>query len=260
MLNDNLQIHKSHRNRMKNIFMEHGFSAFSEIQKLEFLLFFSIPQKDVNPIAHSLLNEYGSIAKVLSASPYDLLKIKGVGKHTALLFSTMKEVVNECSSSKCNDTKLSNTSIAKEYCYNLMRHASIEEFYVICLDDNNKIIKTKKLNSGTTNRVNIEISSLTKLAFSQNATKIIIAHNHPSGNLAFSDDDIHLTHSVVCSSLLNDILVVDHILVTNSGSISLAENDIMSAIINAALNKLNIKRNSASYSSSPTKQYKVIKN
>ncbi len=77
MKNTKENLHINHRTRMKETFIEHGFDTFTDIQKLEFILFFAIPQKDVNPIAHKLLNEFGTIDKVLSASYDDLIKIDG---------------------------------------------------------------------------------------------------------------------------------------------------------------------------------------
>ena len=71
-MKDKTQIHKNHRERMKELFCKNGFNGFSEIQKLEFILYFAIPQKDTNPLAHKLLDEFGSLNNVLCAYLYHL--------------------------------------------------------------------------------------------------------------------------------------------------------------------------------------------
>lgn len=253
-MNTNEQIHKNHRNRMKNTFVENGFKAFSEIQKLEFLLFFAIPQKDVNPLAHSLLSEFGSLNKVISASFEDLLKVPGVGKHTALLLKTFKAVsIEQPVASEL--TKLSSTALAKEYCYNLLKYADVEEFYVICLDDCNKTLKTKKLNEGTANRVHVEISEVTKLIFSHKATKLIVSHNHPSGSTKYSDDDIRITNSIMCSCLLNGVELIDHVLVCPTDAVSFADLGIISTLKDVCLKHLNIPVKPATDPASPFEEY-----
>ncbi len=235
----NDQIHKNHRNRMKNTFLEHGFTTFTEIQKLEFMLFFAIPQKDVNPLAHALLAEFGSLNKVLSADFENLLKIDGVGTHTALLLKTFKAVAAEVPTLEPL-TKISGSLVAKEYCYHLMRHSDVEDFYVICLNDVNKILKTKKINSGTANKVHVEISEITKVIITNKATKVIVAHNHPSGSMEFSDDDMHITNNIMCNCLLNDVELIDHVLVSPTEVMSLAEDGRLDFVKNTCVNSLNL--------------------
>ena len=65
-------IHTGHRQRMKERFLSEGLDHFTDIQVLELILFYCIPQKDTNPIAHALLNHFGSLSQVLEASPADV--------------------------------------------------------------------------------------------------------------------------------------------------------------------------------------------
>ena len=248
------QIHQNHRNRMKNIFIENGFSGFSEVQKLEFLLFFAIPQKDVNPLSHKLLDKFGSLDGVLSAHFEDLLKIDGVGKHTALLLKTFKAVATEKPTTS-GLVSLGSTREVKDFCFNILNNCQFEEFYVFCLDENNKLLKMKKLSSGTKVKVAIEIADIMKLCFTYNSTKIIIAHNHPRGNLNFSDEDLHLTHNIMCSCILNEIDLIDHILVSPEGSKSLAALGHIERIRQTALKRINLDQASLLRLSSPKNPY-----
>lgn len=233
------QMHSNHRNRMKNIFIENGFDSFSDIQKLEFLLFFAIPQKDVNPIAHRLLDEYGTLQRVFATDFQDLTKIKGVGKHTALLLKTYQSVLQE-DFTKNKDIVLLRSAETKDYCFNLLKNAPVEEFYVLCFDETFKLLKVKRLNRGSSTKVNVTIKEITQLCFAQKATQIVITHNHPSGNATFSDDDLYITHTILCNGLLNEIRLIDHILVTPTGAHSLAEKGVINQLEKTAMSRMNV--------------------
>ena len=247
-------IHKNHRERMKNLFLENGFIGFSEIQKLEFMLYFAIPQKDTNPIAHKLLDEFGSLQNVLSADYKHLVKIDGIGHHAAILIKTFRTVSMEQSTAS-GKYKLINSEMARSYCYQLLHKSNVEEFYVICMDNANRIIKTVKLGSGSTNKVRIDICKISDLIFKHTASKIIVAHNHPSGHLDFSQDDINFTHNILCNCILNDIELTDHILVTNENAISMFDSRHIEALNNRLLSTLNIKRKVSVDPSCPYEQY-----
>ena len=76
-------IHKGHRQRMKDRFLQEGLDHFSDIQVLELLLFYCIPRQDTNPIAHKLLDHFGSLSQVLEASVEELTKVPGIGENAA---------------------------------------------------------------------------------------------------------------------------------------------------------------------------------
>ena len=78
-------MHDGHRQRMKERFLKEGLDNFDEIQVLEFLLFYCIPQGDTNPLAHRLLDQFGSLAQVLEAPISELRKVDGIGPHTATM-------------------------------------------------------------------------------------------------------------------------------------------------------------------------------
>ena len=250
------QIHTNHRERMKDLFIKNGFSGFSEVQKLEFMLFFAIPQKDVNPIAHALLNEFGNIKNVLSADYHDLIRVKGVGRHTALLLKTFK-AVNLENNNNAYKFKLSNTEDMKAYCYQLLCNADNEEFYAICLDNANNIIYQKKLAVGSATKINIQIQDITRFAMQHRATKLIIAHNHPCGTLKYSNDDLHFTYNLIFSCALNGINLLDHVLVTSNATLSLNEQRYIEAMYNKILDTLNIKRSISVDPSCPYEEFKT---
>ena len=80
-------IHKGHRERLKERFLTEGLDNFTDTQALELLLFYAIPQKDTNPIAHELLAHFGSLSRVLEAPVEELKKVPGISDHSATLLS-----------------------------------------------------------------------------------------------------------------------------------------------------------------------------
>ena len=128
------------------------------------------------------------------------------------------------------------------------------------MDETHKILKTKKINTGSANRVNITISTITKTCFACNATEIIISHNHPNGNNQFSDDDLTLTHNIMCNCLLNDIRLIDHILVTPTKAYSLTNQGVIDAIEKTIVKHMNISPTMQKRISAPKIEYVIDAN
>jgi len=223
------EIHKNHRARMKETYLKSGFSAFSDIEKLEFILFYAVSRKDTNPIAHKLIDEFGSFDKVLEAPIEKLVKIEGLGEHSAILLTLLLQATSEYGKDKCA-SYIHGTSSAKEYCKNLFMGKFNEEFYVICIDNNNKVVNTKLINTGNQSEVNIDIREITKLAINTHSNRIILAHNHPQGKARPSDEDIAFTSKIMFSCLINDIEILDHIIVSQDAQFSLEESTMLREI------------------------------
>ena len=230
-------IHQGHRNRMKQMFLKHGFDAFTDIEKLEFLLYYAFAQKDTNPIAHKLLDEFGTIDKILEAPYSELTKVKGIGQHAAILIKLILEFASSYGTSKC-DAQINSTSSAKTFCSNLFKGKFVEEFYIICLSSSNKVLDCKRVNKGTASEVAIDIRSLTNIALANQCERIIISHNHPNGKARPSDEDIAFTSKILFSCIINNIEVLDHIIVSNDDSFSFEESQLLSDLKTDVVRKL----------------------
>lgn len=235
--NSKKSIHEEHRKRMKDIFLKNGFEGFSDIQKLEFILYFSIPRKDTNPIAHNLLDTFGSFDKVLEAPIEKLQTVAGIGEHSAMLIATFLRVLDCYGKSKC-DTSISGTTTAKEYCKNLYHGKKIEEFYMICLTNSNRIISCNLINQGTASEVPVDIRKLTNIIVANNCERVLITHNHPHGTVRPSDEDIAFTSKIVSSCILNNIEVIDHIIVAGDTAFSFEEARLLKELKRDAIKKI----------------------
>lgn len=232
-------IHAGHRDRMKETFEKVGLESFSIIEKLEFLLFFAIPQKDVNPISHALLDEFKTIDNVLSAPLNALLKVPGVGNHTALMIKTVFAFVNEYGKSIL-DKQLCSTSSAKQFAKDLYRGKIVEEFTVVCLTSQNRIINYKTIATGYDSKVAVAIRDITAFALSCKCTNILLIHNHPHGTCEPSLEDITFTQNAITNGVLNGLVVLDHIIVNNTEAASMEELNIMSQLRKSSIETLKL--------------------
>lgn len=247
-------IHKDHRSRLKSKFVEHGIEPLTDVQKLELLLFYAIPQKDTNPLAHELILTFGSLKNVLKADYNQLIKVNGIKDNAATLISLVNSMLNYAE--RPNDqSKLSSTSVAKNFVSKFYFNVSVEQFYVICLTKSNEVIKSFMIKSGTADEVDVQIRTITQVALDSKCNKIIISHNHPQGKAEMSDEDLAFTYSIVCSCMLNSIEVVDHIIVGTDKTISLQEQHVLQKIKERALSTIQIPRDKKIFLSSLSENY-----
>ena len=229
-------IHANHRARMKKLFLENGYDAFSDVEMLEYFLFFGVPFKDTNSIAHALLDEYKTFHGVLNATYEGLMKVKGVGSHVALYIKSMHSAFGEYVKSNIKPmTQILCSEDAKAYCEKLFVGKQNEEFIVLCLNNNSEVINTKTIAKGTTSSVSVETKDISYFVMSNHCERVIVTHNHPNGNPTPSDEDLGFTSKLFLNLGINDITLIDHIIVSPRGIFSMYEeeklNDIKTNVI-----------------------------
>lgn len=255
-------VHINHRSRLKNKFIDNGFSTFLEHEMLELLLFFSIPQADTNPTAHRLIEKFGSLKGVFDAPIDTLMTIDGIGTNSAILIKLLPSLMHEYLKQENREQLfIENQLQAKSYVEKLFSGVSLESFYVICLNAKSEIVDTKEMNSGTASKVDVQIRQITDYILKQNCDRIIITHNHPTGEKEPSNDDIRMTQKLFNSCVLNDIDILDHIIYSPSGIYSFAENGLMNQIKQSILNmlKLTIDKDQFMKFSTSVKEYLITK-
>lgn len=218
--------HEGHRQRVKNRFLKHGLDSFEDHQVLEALLFYSVPKKDTNELAHLLLNTYGTIDKVFEAEYDDLIKIKGIGDNTASLIKFIQMISKRYVYStfiQDEAIRLDNPEKLTSFCRTLFKGEKKEVVYAIALDDELYLIDKMKINSGEPNRVDVPFRNLTEFAIKCNCTRMVITHNHPNGSMFPSRADIYSTSSVADQLSSVDVELVDHIVVGRNGATSIRE-------------------------------------
>lgn len=215
--------HKNHRARLRETFRNAGIDGMPDHNILELILFYSIPRKDTNELAHKLISEFGSFSRVFDATYEQLLEVEGMGESSALLISMFPGICRRYIEGKSKGKiNLSDPEDAKNYLKDKFCGCKTEVFYMLCLDSSGNLINCCKLGEGTSDTVLIDKRIVMQTAFRNDAEKIILAHNHPNGMTAPSRKDLELTNdiSIMLSSV--GIRVVDHIIVADYDALSLA--------------------------------------
>ena len=217
-------IHKGHRERLKARFLEEGLDNFTDIQVLELLLFYAIPQKDTNPIAHALLNRFGSLSQVLDADTEELKKVPGISDHSATLLRMVTEISRYYQVNCVQRTRVLTT--LDECGAFLVPHffgRSNETVFLLCLDAKCKVLCCREVGEGSIHTASISVRKIVETALSTNATTVILAHNHPSGVALPSSEDIQTTRRVAAALNAVEVHLADHIVVADGDFVSMVQ-------------------------------------
>jgi len=209
------QLHKGHRERLRLRFLKEGLDSFEDHQALELLLFQAIPRLDTNPIAHRLIQRFGSFSAVLEADPKDLASVEGVGENAAVFLSMIPQITRRYFHDRVKHSRkpLNNSEAAAEYLVPLMAGRSEEVFYVICLDSQLRVLYPALISEGTVKDALVHPRHVAEAAVRHKAASVILAHNHPAGSVKPSTHDHKLTRNLVQALGGINVHVVDHIIV-----------------------------------------------
>ncbi|WP_304508597.1 RadC family protein [Anaerotignum sp.] len=221
-------IHVGHRERMRQRFLQEGGEGFQDHELLEMLLYYAVPRGDTNPLAHKMIQEFGSLPTLVEAEPIDISRLCGVGKNTAILISLQKELSRRCIQARWRDRPMLNSlSLAVEYCKSLMAYKNREFFYVVCLDNKRRVINTVQIAEGTVNSAAIHPRVVIEAALKLQASAVIFTHNHPGGSSKPTFEDIETTTKLGKLLYAIEVQLIDHIIVADSTTFSFLENKLL---------------------------------
>ena len=215
--------HENHRARVRETFRKAGVEGMPDHNLLELILFYSIPRKDTNEIAHRLIETFGSLNAVFNA-PYErLMDVEGIGESSALLISMIPGICRRyIEGNEAKKTTLYDTEDVKKYIASKFYGCKTEVFYMLCLDAVGNLINCCKLGEGTTGSVTLDKRTVLETAFRNNADTVIFAHNHPNGIAAPSREDIRTTDEFNTLFRGVGIKLADHLIVGSDDILSLA--------------------------------------
>ena len=219
-----MSVHDGHRARLRRQLLDGGLDSFSDVQALELLLGFVIARKDVNPLAHALLDRFGSLSGVLDAPAGDLMKVPGIGENTAVMLSVMPQLMRRYTIGKNKTgTILNTTTKAGSYLLPFFFGAKDEQVYLLCLDAKCKVLDCRKLFTGSVNTVGVSVRRIVEEALRRNATSVILAHNHTSGIALPSREDEETTNMVQAALEAVGIRLADHMVMVEDDFVSMAD-------------------------------------
>lgn len=220
----NGSLHENHRQRVHGKISKKGFEDLPEHEVLEYILFFSVPRRDTNPIAHALIDRFGSFVQVLEASEEELLEVPGIGPNSARLIHMLLGVWQYYEQHKTRTPWFpKKEEERKAFIASIFRGQSNEQFWIIALSDKMKILRKVKLAEGVPNTVSASISRIAAEAVSAGATSLVLAHNHPAGTALPSAEDISATTRIVIALQPLNIQVLNHYIAAPDGVCSMRE-------------------------------------
>lgn len=208
--------HAGHRKRLRDRFLQSGLDGFLDYEIVELLLTLGTPRRDCKQPAKAAIKSFKGLRGVLDASLDDLQTIKGIGQSNAFGIKLF-QAVSEQYAKENLPAKISLTTPQKvaTYFQERLGREKKEHFVILLLDSRNNLICTNDISIGTLDASIVDPREVFKPAIRYNATKIILVHNHPSGNTQPSAEDIKITHELVAAGKLLNIEIVDHLIIGN---------------------------------------------
>ena len=217
-------IHDGHREKMRRRFLSGGLEQFADHEALELLLYYAIPRRDTNPIAHALIDRYGSLSAVLAAPVEDLQKVEGIGESAAILLKLAPQLYRKAKLSDAEqETVLSSVERVGAYLLERFYGEQNEVIYQLCLDRKGKLLACKKLGEGSIASAALDVRKLVENAILHSASSVVLAHNHPSGIASPSHEDYAATDRARNALETIGVALADHIIVADGDFVSMAD-------------------------------------
>ena len=219
--------HNGHRNRLRKKFLDNSFDGLETHEILELMLYYAIPRKDTNPIAHKLIDSFGSLSAVFDA-PIDKLKEQGISENCAIYLKLIPQICRMYMEDKHNNSekiididnigeKLKHKFVGRDY----------EAVVLLLLDSKYKEVFCGVVSKGSVSACEVYVRKVIELAVLYNAKFAVLAHNHPSGLALPSNADIVTTKKVYQALRLIDVVLLDHVIVADDDYVSLKESGFM---------------------------------
>ena len=210
-----------HRKRLRERLRRGGHMALHHYELLELILFRALPRRDVKPLARNLLDRFGDLSGVLSATDARLLEVTGIGQEVITEFRLIEAVALNFGQSRImHKPALANWNQMINYCRTKIAEKNREEFYVLFLDKKNHINADELMGSGTVDQAPVYPREVIKRALELSASALILVHNHPSGDPTPSKADIDMTNKLYALASQFNIVVHDHLIIGRVDEVS----------------------------------------
>ncbi len=222
--------HSGHRQRLKKKFIENGFDIFEPHEALEMYLFYAIPRKDTNPLAHRLLDRYLTIGGVCDAPVDELIKDFGLSESAAIYLKMLPEMSRLYNESKLSNDYIIDYDTLGELFQTKFIGRTGEALALILGDAKGKMIFFDIISKGSISATEMPVRKIVDLALRYNAKSAYIAHNHPSGSALPSLGDITATHTIFKTLNGVGVALIDHFIITDDDYVSLRQSHVAKRI------------------------------
>ncbi len=217
-------VHNGHRVRLKERFAKSGLETFDNHQVLELLLFYAIPRKDTNELAHRLMDTFGGLPQVLEASKEDLCRVDGIGQHCASLIMFCGQLLKRYHFEKVsNITVFNNVQAMGDYLRPIFLNEKNEKSVILLVNNRWELLACETLANGTLTSTEAHARTIVETALRHRATGVVLAHNHPAGYATPSAADIQTTRRIRDALALVEVEVLDHLIFSQDDYVSMRQ-------------------------------------
>ena len=236
--------HDGHRKRLKNRVKKYGLSSLAEHEILELVLMYAIPRKNTNPIAHELLNKFGSLSGVIDADINQLKLIKGLGEESAFFLTILREFVHIYLENKkqTEDIIFKNNQNVITYFRSHFLIKPNETFIGFCLSKKGKLLNYFTIEGTNETEITFPVKTLIDYVSPDNVSQLILVHTHPNGNVSPSSEDIETTARINNICIVLGCNLVDHLIINDKTYCSLKEIGYMPKSTSSANVKIELEK------------------
>ena len=220
-------LHDGHRKRMKDRFLREGLGGFADHEVLELMLYYAIPRRDTNELAHSLLERFGSLWDVLNAPMEELQQVEGMGEQSAAYLVMLRAISRRIRREDEPEQKIITVEDAGAFLLGQMQEERRETLYQVNLDAKGKVRNCRRLSTGTSTMTPVCIREVVENALRNDASQVLLGHNHPSGVALPSEEDRQVTAQIAQALRTMDITLMDHIVVADGDFVSMAASGML---------------------------------
>lgn len=229
-----MALHDGHRDRMRKRIEEYGIQSLEDHELLEFLLYAVVPRRDTNELAHTILNEFGSISNVFDQPIERLQKVDGVSYNAAVFLSSLGDVSRRYNSKKQGDIYVNNIQDCLDLMRPIMDTLPREEIHMLLAGSSGKLIKRVLISKGVVNESFCSVREIADIVLKNEASKVILVHNHPSDNASPSLADKNLTEQIYLALTMLGVHFEDHIIIAKSGYFSFKASGLLDKLSNGS--------------------------
>lgn len=227
-MNMNLSVPAEAQERPRERLLAHGPQVLTSAELLAIILRTGIKGCGVVELSHRLIRHCGGVRGLLSADAASLMKLPGLGRAKACEILAISELSRRALEEDLRSREtLDKPARVKRYCVAMLAHREIEHCVALYLDTRFRLITCEEIAKGTLNQASVYPREVVKAALRHHAAALILAHNHPSGVAEPSQADLALTEHLRKALSLVDVRLLDHLIVTTNGAVSLAEQGML---------------------------------
>lgn len=219
---------EGHRKRLRTKFLEAGLDGFLDYEVVELLLTLGTPRRDCKQLAKEAIKKFGNLQDVLDASPEELQQVRGIGPSNVLGLKLFQAVSGRYQRGRIlRKIPLTSPEAAASYLREKLGREKKEYFVVLSLDSRNNLIKISDVSVGILDANLVHPREVFKEAILAHSAKVILVHNHPSGDLEPSEEDLAITKRLIEAGKILGIEVLDHVIVSKEGFLSFKEKNLI---------------------------------